>query len=316
MEGSRISQAVRLLSKRIADAVTLIGIKDSIQEIRLRRGGYLSVTVSGREYFVSFDGRLKERPDTAVEIFDEDIESAYRSALKNSLHSFENEIRQGFVTSDGGNRVGFCGRAVSADTLSGTISTVRDIISVNIRIASQLTGCSDDIYERVFADGLHSLVIAGPPASGKTTVLRDLCRRLSGYYRISLADERGEIAAVSDGRAFNDVGFRTDIFTGYPRSCAIMTAVRVMSPQILICDETGSPEELAAYRYAVGSGVRLILTCHASCFADLMKRPVISDLIAEDSIEKAVILGTGDHVGKLLSVHSLGEKQCSDCLVV
>lgn len=316
MSGSRFAEAVRLLSGRLSDAASRLNNKEAVQEIRLRRAGYLSVTVCGREFFVGCDGKLKERPDKAVDIFDEDIELTYRAALKNSLHSFENEIRQGFVTAEGGNRVGFCGRAVSADVFSGNISTVKDIMSVNIRIASEMIGCSDEIYEKAFSDGLHSLVIAGPPASGKTTVLRDLCRKLSGFYRISLVDERGEIAAVSGGRAYNDVGGRTDIFTGYPKLNAIMTAVRVMSPQILICDETGAQDELFAYKYAVSSGARLIVTCHASGLDDLRNRPVVSELIADNSIDRAVVLGSGELVGKVMSLHNLGEKECSDCLVV
>ena len=153
--------------------------------------------------------------------------------------------------------------------------------------------------------------IYGPESSGKTTVLRDLCRRLSGKYRVSLIDERGELAAVSDGRAVNDIGSRTDVFTGYPKLTAIMTAVRVMDPQVLICDEVGAGDELSAYRYAVNSGVKVIATCHASSLDELLKRPVISELIRDNAFDKAVFLGSGNLVGRMLSCHRFGEKLCS-----
>ncbi|SDB15177.1 stage III sporulation protein AA [Ruminococcaceae bacterium FB2012] len=311
MQNSRFEQALGLLSSRLSRAASLIKIKGSVHEIHLRRGGFLSVSFGGRELFVSSDGVLKESADTAVQIFDEDIEYTYRTSLKNSLHSFENEIKQGYITSEGGNRVGFCGRAVCPDVFSGTVSTVKEITSVNIRIASEIIGCSDDIYGSAFADGICSLIIAGPPSSGKTTVLRDLCRRLSGKYRVSLIDERGELAAVSEGRAVNDIGPRTDVFTGYPKLTAIMTAVRVMDPQVLICDEVGAGDELSAYRYAVNSGVKVIATCHASSLEELLKRPVISELIKDNAFDKAVFLGSGKLVGRMLSCHRFGVKLCS-----
>ncbi|MBR6874081.1 MAG: stage III sporulation protein AA [Ruminococcus sp.] len=304
---SKLSQALLLLSGRTAHAIEALPPKEqrSIQEIRLRRGGFLGVTALGQEYFVCPGGVLKMSPESALRLNDDDIDHTYRTALKNSLHSFENEIRQGFVTAEGGNRVGFCGKAVCSE---GSITTVRDISSVNIRVASEILGCADQIYEKIFTGGLRSLMIAGAPASGKTTVLRDLCRQLSERYRIALIDERNELAAVSSGMAQNDVGPRTDIFSGYPKQTAVMTAVRVMSPQIIVCDEAGSEDELPAYEYALNSGVRLILTCHASNMKELRRRPVIGRLIRRKAFDDAVFLGSGGLAGRMLSHAVLGEK--------
>ena len=305
-----MASALKLLDERLCRAVSSVKDKSFITEIHLRRGGCLSVSKDSRELFVTADGELKDECRSAVPVFDEDIEYTYRTAMKNSLHAYENEIRQGYVTAEGGNRVGFCGRAICADPSGESVQTLREIMSVNIRISHELIGCADMVFNAVFADGLCSLIIAGPPSSGKTTVLRDLCRRLSASCRISLIDERGELAAVSDGRASNDVGSRTDIFTGYPKLSAITTAVRVMSPQVLICDEIGAEGELPAFEYAINSGVKLVASCHASDYEELLRRPVVSELIRKKAFDRAVFLGSGSDIGRMLFSRSFGEIKC------
>lgn len=302
MQKNKLNYALPLLSDRVRAAVEKLpaGILSEVQEIRLRRAGVLGITLSGHERFVATGGRLTDDAASAFVITDADVDHTYYAALKNSIHSFEKEIRQGYVTAEGGNRVGFCGKAVISYENGERLLTLKDISSVNIRIASEMIGCSDDLCRNIFDGGLCSLLIAGPPASGKTTILRDLCRNLSERARIALADERGELAAVCAGTPQNSVGARTDIFTSYPKITAILTAVRVMSPEIIICDEVGSADELAAFEYAVNSGVRLIASCHAASFDELVHRPVISELLALNAFDFAVILGSGEKCGKVI----------------
>ncbi len=309
---SGLRQAEALLSGRLAAAVERIGgsEREQIQELRLRRGGYLSAGICGREYFVTRTGRLVSEAEGAVNVTESDIEFTCLAATDNSIHSFEREIRQGFVTAGGGCRVGFCGRAVCTGT---ELVSVKEISSVNIRISREVIGCAEGIYRELFAVGARSLLIAGPPASGKTTVLRDLCRLLSAERRVSLIDERGEIAAVCGGCAQNDVGLHTDVFTGYPKLEAIMTAVRVMSPEIVVCDEIGTEGELPAYEYAIGSGARLICTCHADTVKQLRHRPVVSQLTAERAFDAAVMLGSGRDIGRVMRLLTAEELLCSDC---
>ncbi len=306
----KLEYCLPLLSAKIKDAVMNISDMERIriQEIRLRLNRYLTAVLFGKEYFVTPSGRLMNAPTGSVEIAAEDIEFTFRQAFQNSIHSFHREVTQGFITCTGGNRVGFCGTAVLSQDRELSVENVKYISSLNIRIAREVRGCSSEIYERAFCEGISSLIIAGAPASGKTTVLRDLCSRLGARYRISLIDERNELSATVNGRAGSDVGILTDVFDSYSRYDGIMTAVRVMSPEILVCDEIGSKDDLKALEYALNSGVKLIVTCHAPDIAQLKKRTVISRLIKSGAFDNAVFLGTGSMCGRMTSFYRLGDK--------
>ncbi len=300
-EISKLDFAMELLTPKVKNAVMSISESERlrIQEIRLRIGKKLTVTVFGKEYFVTFDGRLMNSSENSVDITAEDIEYTFAHAFQNSIHSFHREITQGYITCCGGCRVGFCGTAILNSSKDFAVENVKFISSVNIRIAREVRGCSREIYERVFKDETASLIIAGAPSSGKTTVLRDLCRQLGNSRRISIIDERNEISASVNGFAQNDVGLMSDIFNSYNKYDGIMTAVKVMSPTILVCDEIGSKEDVKALEYALNSGVKLIATCHASNEDELKRRSGISRLIKEKVFDYTAFLGVGSMCGKL-----------------
>lgn len=307
-EISKLKYTLELLSQKLRGAVeSLPGTeKERITELRLRRGRYFSAVLYGREYFICSGGRLMNEPSQAYTVTEEDIKYTFSAAFKGSVHAYPREISQGFITVAGGSRVGFCGTAV-CDTNGRELTTVKNISSVNIRIAREVIGCADQIYEKAFGGGAASLIIASPPCGGKTTVLRDLCRRLGQSFRVSVIDERGELACIHDGEAQNDIGSRCDIFDGYPKADAIMTAVRVLSPEMIVCDEIGSKADLSALEYAVNSGVKLVCTCHASSIDDLKKRQAAGRLIKERVFDSAAILGTGSMCGKLSAFYKLSE---------
>ncbi|MBR1384810.1 MAG: Flp pilus assembly complex ATPase component TadA [Ruminococcus sp.] len=299
-----------LLTERLGRVIRAIPVSErkELQEIRLRRNKKLSAVAYGFEYFITPNGKMMRSPSLAADITEDDIMFTYKSALKHSLYAFEREISQGYITTEGGNRVGFCGKAVY-DTSTGVLCSLNDISSINIRIAREINGCAGEIFERFYSSNPVSMLICGPPSSGKTTLLRDLCRYLSEKYTVSLIDERNEIASVYNGVPQNDVGSRTDVFTSYDKYSAIMISVRVMAPQIIICDEIGGSDELKALEYALYSGVKLIATCHAGSFAELKRSPVISKLIKANAFEKAVLLRGQPFCGKPEAFYDLGGKE-------
>lgn len=309
-EVSKLKYVYDILTPKIRNAVMTIPEieRDRIQEIRLRRGKKLTVTAFSKEYFLNCGGRLMNNPGDSIDITSEDIETVYQRAFQNSLHSFHREIARGYITVQGGCRVGFCGTAILNPAKDYAVESVKNISSVNIRIAREIIGSGREIYSRCFSEGPTSLLIAAPPAGGKTTVLRDLSRLLGETYRVSLIDERNELAATINGEAQNLIGAMTDVFNSYNKYEGIMTAVKVMTPQILICDEIGGREDYQALQYALNSGVKIVASCHASSIDEVKKRQYISKLIKEKAFDSCAVLGTGPMCGKVVSFSSFGLK--------
>ena len=65
-----------------------------------------------------------------------------------------------------------------------------------------------------------------------------------------VVDERGEIAAVYKGIPQNDIGRFTDVITNVPKPIGISILIRSMSPDIIVCDEIGSNQDIKAIEEA------------------------------------------------------------------
>ncbi|MDE6728544.1 MAG: Flp pilus assembly complex ATPase component TadA [Oscillospiraceae bacterium] len=256
-----------------------------IAEIRLRAGRQaVSVNVFG-------EMKICSPPFSA-----EEIAECFAEICRYSVYSFETEIAQGFITLDGGHRVGICGTAV---TKNGQITSIKDISGLNIRIAHRIVGCADELYKRVFSDGLHSLLLAGRPLSGKTTILRELARLLGERRRVVLIDSRGELSASVRGTPTFDIGLNTDALCGCEKSAGIMLAIRSLSPEVVICDEIGDDE--AAVEQAMFCGVKVIASAHADSIEQLKKRPSTRGLVP--LFERVAVIGER---GRMLELQSNG----------
>lgn len=187
-----------------------------------------------------------------------------------SLYSINETIKDGFVTIEGGHRIGFCGTAVID---GGAVSHIKDISAVCVRICREVLGCAERVRDVFFLGGrAANVLIASPPGCGKTTLLRDACRLLGSSLKVGIADERCEIAAVTKGFAQNDIGDFTFVCSGYPKRCAMQMMLRSMSPNVIATDEIGSESDFAAISAAQSGGVSVIATAHALCIEDLDRR--------------------------------------------
>jgi len=261
------------LPERLRKAVA--EVNTDITEIRIRRERPLVIMQNNKMYFLAAEGDLNDSfSNSCITVSAPETESVFYSVCRNSVHSFQEDICNGFITIEGGHRVGLCGTAVTRD---GRIQSVKDINGLNIRISREIIGSGEDIYNRVFCCGLKNVLIAGAPSSGKTTILRDLCRLLGDKYRVSIIDERSELAAVCKGVPQNNIGINSDIFDRFSKQSGLETAVRVMSPDIIVFDEAGSENEFEYIRYAMTCGVRICASIHAFSVEDVRRKLAFTD---------------------------------------
>ena len=222
---------------------------------------------------------------------------------RHSLYAFEEEVKQGFLTIQGGHRIGLAGKAILDER---GIRTIKYISFLNIRLAHQIIGCADRIMPYLYENKevLHTLIIS-PPRCGKTTLLRDVIRQLSNGVgsqkgvNVGVVDERSEIGACFHGAPQNDLGIRTDILDCCPKAKGMMMMIRTMSPRVIAVDEVGSREDLDAMEYVMNCGCKLVATVHGNAVEDMLQKPVLQRLIQEKRFERYILLDNQKEIGHL-----------------
>ncbi len=262
VEGFR--RACALLPARLRTLVADSPLGGETEELRLR---------AGQPLFLA--GPWGERA-AGGEVSPGDLEAVLDAATGHSLYTASETMRQGFFTAQGGLRIGVCG-LVSAGREG--VEAFRSFSSLSIRIPRQRRGVGTELAEEWLAEGLPSLLLAGPPGEGKTTLLRDVVRQISGRgVRVGLADERGEVAAVFRGRPQLDVGPHTDILEGCPKALALPMLLRAMAPRVIAVDEVAVAEDVAAMALAANSGVSLLATVHAASLEELGRKRLFQQM--------------------------------------
>lgn len=224
------------------------------------------------------------------------MEDIVQKICENSLYAYQKQIAQGYITIQGGNRVGIVGSGVLKEN---EILHLNYISGLNFRISRQIKGCSETIIEEILNRKDHSVyntLIASPPGLGKTTLLKDIILKISngvdGFQglTVSVIDERGELAASYKGIAQNDLGIRTDILDNVPKSIGMKMTIRSMAPKVIIADEIGKKEDVETIIDAFRCGIKGIFTAHANQLEDLMKNPVLQQLFQNKVLNKIMIL--------------------------
>ncbi|MDF2597139.1 MAG: spoIIIAA [Clostridia bacterium] len=316
MNHYKIHEVLKYMPKEIKGMIEKMQplLLESMEEVRLRQNKPIILYGGGREYIIDKNGQLVFDPRNAYACTLEDIKNAVSLITNFSLYSFEDDIRNGFVTIEGGHRVGICGKAVLEN---GRIRTFRDISFINYRVARQVLGAADKVLNHIIKidNSIYNTLIISPPQCGKTTILRDIVRQISGGIpsmgfkgkKVGLIDERNEIAACSMGLPKNDVGIRTDVLDGCPKAEGILIMIRSMSPEVIATDEIGRNDDAGAVLDTINAGVKIITTIHGSDIEDFLRKPALEKL-HKNLFERYIIMSRRQGVGTLEAVLDMNYK--------
>lgn len=304
----RFFQAAKYLCPSLGKKILQLceQLENSAQEIRLRVNRPISIVCTNITYYVTSSGGLTRAAlgGSLLKVSKNDIVDTFQNICNYSVYTRQNEIINGFVTMFGGHRAGICGTAVANN---GKITNIRDISSINIRIAREHKGCAKQLIDRL--GNLHGgVLICGAPCSGKTTVLRDMARIMSTELckNVSLIDERGELAGAVSGVFRNDVGM-CDVYDSYKKSEAMIQAVRSMAPDIIICDEIGAEDDIYAVEQTVNSGVLVIATVHCANEYELKHKENMRRIFKTGAFSKVVFLSDKKTPGKVVKIIQAGD---------
>lgn len=258
-------------------------------EIRLRAKRPLGLTLKGENVFLSKNGQVCHLWQQGLYVVSEqEVAECFNLMCDRSVYAFSDQIKQGFITLKNGCRAGLAASAVYENGILGGFSKIS---SINIRIASEYKGCAVPLAKYLSS----GLLIAGPPSSGKTTVLRDAVRLISdgigtNRKRVAVIDSRGEIAAVSNGVPQNDVGILTDVITGVEKQEGIEMALRTLNPEVIAFDEIGNKSEAKAVCSGLFSGAYTVCTVHAGSVEEIMHRDPARLLIESGAVDNIAFL--------------------------
>ena len=273
---------------------------NGLQEIRLRTGQPLRILKENRERVLPEE----KKPHIVTK---EEMRETMEYISHYSLYAYENELRQGFLTIEGGHRVGVAGKVIMERE---KVKNIQYISSINIRVSHEVIGCADKILPYITKNRqvCHTLIIS-PPSCGKTTLIRDLIRQISDgneYVKgcsVGVVDERSELGGCYLGIAQNHLGTRTDILDCCPKADGMIMLIRSMAPQVIAVDEIGTAEDIHAVEYAMQCGCKMIASVHGLDMDEATKKPVLGELIRRRMFERYVVLGNGEKPGEIRGIY-------------
>lgn len=307
-EVKKRDELIRIFSKEIRGILQNVAVDfGQVQEIRLRVQAPLLLVYRNQEYYVTAKGSLSSSREDAYIVKREELRETMEYISNYSLYAFEEEMRQGFITIQGGHRIGIAGKAIVSD---GGIRSMKYISFINIRLSHEILGCADRVMPYLYDNGevLHTLLVS-PPRCGKTTLLRDIIRQLSNGTKtekgvtVGVVDERSEIGACYQGVPQNELGIRTDILDCCPKASGMMMLIRTMSPRVIAVDEIGSREDLEAIEYVMNCGCKLVATVHGNSVEDIRQKPVLRKMVQERMFERYIIMDNKGSIGHIDQIY-------------
>lgn len=219
-----------------------------------------------------------------------------------SLYRLEDELREGYITIEGGHRIGIAGKVT---TTGSSVKAIQNITFFNIRIAKEKPGVALPIIPYIYNGDYFNTLIIGPPQTGKTTLIRDLIRLISNGSKqtnpkkVGVVDERSEIGASIKGIPQHNLGLRTDVMDACPKADGMMMLVRSMSPDVMVVDEIGNQQDIDALMEAVNTGVTVICSIHGRSISELKRRPSLEPIFNQHIFDRYIVLKRDTSPGRI-----------------
>ena len=289
---------------------------DKITEIRIRVGTPVLIYMNQREISIDEEGKFVYVADAGKVFSYKEIQKLVDFWCMDSRYAFQNEIKRGFLTIEGGHRIGICGETVTDE--AGMIQSIKHISSVNIRVAHEVKGVAENIMKYIYAgEQVINTLIVSAPGAGKTTLLRDIIRLISNGKgkqcgkSVGVVDERGEIAACFQGIPQLDVGPRTDVLSNCPKKWGMRMLLRSMAPSVIAVDELGEIEEIELIQQMTGNGCAVIATIHGDSIEELKNKKFLDEMWKQQIFENIIYLIKEKNQYHMEIIR--GEKICYKC---
>lgn len=298
----KYKQLERILYKelRIYLQMERLSLK-KMYEIRIRIGQPVILYYNGREVItplITSEKHLKESMDYICQY---------------SVYAYENELKQGFITIEGGHRVGVAGQVLMEN---GAVKRMNYVSSINIRISHEVIGCADQLFPHICKnETICNTLLISAPRCGKTTLLRDAIRQISDGnvwiqpHTIGVIDERSELAACYHGIPQNKIGMRSDVLDACQKTQGMLMLIRSMSPKVIAMDEIGAKDDVMSIGYAMRCGVKILATIHGESMDEIKEKPYVRELLQEKVFERYVVLKQNS-IGKIEAIYDEEQRVC------
>ena len=289
-----------ILPYAIYNALKKLNYK-GVYELRLRATKPCVINYYNNLYYLSHQG-ITNIKQNAIICDLEDIGFIINAASNCSIYAINEQLKKGYLTIQGGIRIGIVGQVV---TENDKVITVKNFSSLNIRFPHQILGVADNVMQYLIDnEDVCNTLIVSPAGAGKTTLLRDCVRVLSSTYNknVLVIDERNEITSSVNGVMQMNLGDFCDVIVSSNKTDGFNNGIRSMCPDVIATDEIGTFEDFKVIEYAISCGVSVFATIHAKNINQLKQKQSMQYMIENKLFDRYIVLSNRSGKGTIEGV--------------